>query len=39
MGALRLDGERLLCAACSRAYPIIEGIPVLIADRAETNPA
>jgi uncharacterized protein YbaR (Trm112 family) len=26
---------RLLCAACGRAYPIIDGIPVLIVERAE----
>ena len=32
---LRLDEERLICSACSRVYPIIDGIPALIADRAE----
>ncbi len=26
---------RLICAACGRAYPIVDGIPVLIAERAE----
>jgi uncharacterized protein YbaR (Trm112 family) len=25
---------RLVCATCSRAYPIVDGIPVLIAERA-----
>ncbi len=34
-GDLRLDGARLLCAACSRAYAIVDGIPVLIVERAE----
>ena len=33
-GDLRLDGERLACRACGRAYPIVDGIPVLIAERA-----
>lgn len=31
LGALRLEEARLLCAACARAYPIVDGIPVLIA--------
>jgi uncharacterized protein YbaR (Trm112 family) len=39
MGSLRLDANRLLCAACNRAYPIIDGIPVLIPSRAESKPA
>jgi len=34
-GKLRLDPEHLLCLACGRAYPVIDGIPVLIAERAE----
>ncbi len=33
LGALRLEETRLLCVACSRAYPIVDGIPVLIAGR------
>ncbi|HTX77467.1 MAG TPA: Trm112 family protein [Terracidiphilus sp.] len=28
-GALRLEPERLVCAACGRDYPIVDGIPVL----------
>jgi uncharacterized protein YbaR (Trm112 family) len=28
----------LVCAGCGRAYPVIEGIPVLIAERAESAP-
>jgi uncharacterized protein YbaR (Trm112 family) len=35
LGALRLEQARLLCAQCKRAYPIVDGIPVLIAQRAE----
>jgi uncharacterized protein YbaR (Trm112 family) len=39
LGDLRLDQSleqaHLACAACGRAYPIVDGIPVLIADRAE----
>jgi uncharacterized protein YbaR (Trm112 family) len=34
VGELRLDGDRLLCAGCGRTYPIVDGIPVLIAERA-----
>jgi uncharacterized protein YbaR (Trm112 family) len=32
-GALRLEEVRLICAECSRAYPIVDGIPTLIAER------
>jgi uncharacterized protein YbaR (Trm112 family) len=34
-GDLRLMGTSLVCAGCGRGYPIIGGIPVLIAERAE----
>ncbi len=34
-GDLRQDEGRLICAACCRAYPIIDGIPVLIIEHAE----
>jgi uncharacterized protein YbaR (Trm112 family) len=37
-GNLRLDKNHLHCLACGRAYPIIDGITVLIADRAVTSP-
>jgi uncharacterized protein YbaR (Trm112 family) len=31
-GALRIEETWLICAACGRAYPIVDGIPALIAD-------
>jgi hypothetical protein len=34
-GKLLRDDTRLICTACGRAYPIIDGIPVLIGDRSE----
>jgi uncharacterized protein YbaR (Trm112 family) len=30
-GELRLDGERVVCEQCGHCYPIVDGIPVLIA--------
>jgi len=35
-GQLRLTnaGQQICCADCGRAYPLLDGIPVLIADRA-----
>jgi uncharacterized protein YbaR (Trm112 family) len=33
LGSLRLERDRLVCVGCRRAYPIVDGIPVLIADR------
>jgi uncharacterized protein YbaR (Trm112 family) len=30
-----LDEARLVCAGCGRGYPIVDGIPVLIAERAK----
>ncbi len=35
LGDLRLEGERLVCASCARTYPIVDGIPVLIAGSEE----
>ena len=35
-GDLRIQNARLLCVSCGRAYPILNGIPVLIRDRAES---
>ena len=37
LGRLKLDESRLICAACGRAYPIVDGIPVLIVGNDE-NP-
>ncbi|MGA2218635.1 MAG: Trm112 family protein [Terracidiphilus sp.] len=34
-GELSVNGERLVCAECGRAFPVVDGIPVLIAERAE----
>jgi len=36
-GDLRLEAAHLVCASCARRYPIVDGIPVLIADRAEVT--
>jgi len=33
---LRLNGEWLVCTGCGRCYPIVDGIPVLIASPAES---
>jgi uncharacterized protein YbaR (Trm112 family) len=34
-GALQIDSQprRITCIECRRAYPLIDGIPVLIPDR------
>jgi uncharacterized protein len=34
-GSLRHENAELICTACGRAYPVIDGIPVLIVARAE----
>jgi len=36
-GALRSegDGARLICVQCGKRYPVEDGIPVLLAQRAE----
>ncbi len=34
-GDLRLQDSRLICAHCRRAYPVVDGIPVLIVERAQ----
>ena len=34
-GNLNLNGTQLLCGSCGRAYPVIDGIPVLVAERAQ----
>ncbi len=35
LGELRPEAEHLNCAGCGRSYPIVDAIPVLIAERAE----
>ncbi len=32
LSGLEIDESRLICTGCSRVYPVVEGIPVLIAD-------
>jgi uncharacterized protein len=34
LGALRLEATHLVCAGCGHKYPIVDGIPVLIVERA-----
>lgn len=34
-GKLRLEAGRVMCARCTRSYPIVDGLPVLIVERAE----
>ena len=30
-----LEGERLVCEQCGRAYPVREGIPIMLEEEAE----
>lgn len=32
---VRLEGDRLVCVACGRRYPIRDGIPVMLVEEAE----
>jgi uncharacterized protein YbaR (Trm112 family) len=34
LGELLVEETRLLCVGCGRGYPIVDGIPALIAERA-----
>jgi len=36
---VRLDGDRLVCTACGRRYPIRDGIPAMRVEDAETPDA
>jgi len=36
-GDLRSGNAHLVCVCCHRAYPVIDAIPVLIVERAETD--
>jgi uncharacterized protein YbaR (Trm112 family) len=33
LGGLRCEESKLVCAECGRGYPIVDGIPALIAGR------
>lgn len=35
MGGLAFEEVCLVCGSCGRVYPIVDGIPVLIADGAQ----
>jgi uncharacterized protein len=34
-GSLSADAGRIRCSECRRAYPVEDGIPVLLAERAQ----
>jgi uncharacterized protein YbaR (Trm112 family) len=36
---LHPEEVRLVCTACGRGYPVVDGIPVLIVERAEASQA
>ncbi|HET7105059.1 MAG TPA: Trm112 family protein [Terracidiphilus sp.] len=38
LGALRDGEEQMVCPGCGRAYPVVDGIPVLIIERAKAEP-
>jgi len=33
--AVKLEGDRLVCVACGRRYPVRDGIPVMLVEEAE----
>lgn len=33
-GALRIDGQDLVCTVCGRRYPVEDGIPTMLVDPA-----
>ncbi len=35
-GDVELKDERVVCKSCGRKYPVKDGIPVMLADQAET---
>jgi uncharacterized protein len=36
-GTLRLDAGNVHCLSCGRKYPIEDGIPILLAERAQSS--
>ena len=34
-GELRVDHLRLICEKCAKVYPVVDGIPLLIAEEPE----
>ena len=34
-GSVELKGEKIICAKCKKAYPVKDGIPVMLIDDAE----
>ena len=36
--SVREEGDRLICTACGRRYPVREGIPVMLIEEAEGGP-
>jgi len=34
---LRLETAHLVCSACAHLYPIVDGIPILIDERADAR--
>jgi len=35
-GDVELKDEKIICKRCHRKYPIVDGIPVLLVDSAQT---
>lgn len=34
---VRLEGDNVVCASCSRRYPVRDGIPLMLAEEAEVS--
>ncbi len=39
LGTLREEAETVVCTVCERVYPVVDGIPVLIAERSNQGGA